>query len=228
MVDKAVELAETHGWFLTRQFENEANADIHSRTTAREILDDFAGERLDYWVTGFGTGGTLKGVARVLAQGAAGDQDRRLRAGQRADARQRHRRRRATPTARPPAGHPAFKPHPMQGWTPDFIPKLTGDAVDAEADRPASLPIAGAEAMRLQPRAGAARKASSSASPPARRFAGALQVAAERAEGRQHPLHAARHRRALPDHAAVRRHPGRHDAEELAISRSTPGAQLPA
>src|SRR5918996_4440278 len=66
MVAKAVELARTHGWFLTRQFENEANADFHSRTTAREILADFAGQRLDYWVTGFGTGGTLKGVARVL------------------------------------------------------------------------------------------------------------------------------------------------------------------
>src|ERR1700674_4460801 len=66
MVKKAVELAETHGWFLTRQFENEANADMHSRTTAREIVNDFAGKRLDYWVTGFGTGGTLKGVARVL------------------------------------------------------------------------------------------------------------------------------------------------------------------
>ena len=66
MVAKAVELAEKHGWFLTRQFENEANADFHSRTTAREIITDFAGERLDYWVTGFGTGGTLKGVARVL------------------------------------------------------------------------------------------------------------------------------------------------------------------
>src|SRR5688572_18097380 len=68
MVTKAVELAEAHGWFLTRQFENEANADFHSRTTAREIVTDFAGERLDYWVTGFGTGGTLKGVARVLAK----------------------------------------------------------------------------------------------------------------------------------------------------------------
>jgi len=66
MVQKAIELAETHGWFLTRQFENEANADYHSKTTAREIIDDFAGERLDYWVTGFGTGGTLKGVGRVL------------------------------------------------------------------------------------------------------------------------------------------------------------------
>src|SRR5690348_9817185 len=68
MVIKAIELAKTHGWFLTRQFENEANPDFHSRTTAREIIDDFAGDRLDYWVTGYGTGGTLKGVARVLAK----------------------------------------------------------------------------------------------------------------------------------------------------------------
>ena len=68
MVNKAIELAKTHGWFLTRQFENEANPDMHSRTTAREIVDDFKGEKLDYWVTGFGTGGTLKGVARVLAK----------------------------------------------------------------------------------------------------------------------------------------------------------------
>src|SRR5438128_7843711 len=68
MVNKASELAKAHGWFMTRQFENEANPDFHSRTTAREILDDFAGERLDYWVTGYGTGGTLKGVGRVLAK----------------------------------------------------------------------------------------------------------------------------------------------------------------
>src|SRR3954453_19998810 len=66
MVNKAVELAEKNGWFMTRQFENEANPDMHSRTTAREIVNDFKGEKLDYWVTGFGTGGTLKGVARVL------------------------------------------------------------------------------------------------------------------------------------------------------------------
>src|ERR1051326_7338697 len=68
MINKTIELARTHGWFMTRQFENEANPDYHSRTTAREIMDDFAGERLDYWVTGYGTGGTLNGVARVLAK----------------------------------------------------------------------------------------------------------------------------------------------------------------
>ena len=66
MVEKAQELAKTHGWFMTRQFENEANPDIHERTTGREIIADFAGEQLDYWVTGFGTGGTLTGVSRVL------------------------------------------------------------------------------------------------------------------------------------------------------------------
>src|ERR1700742_1188819 len=68
MVQKANELAAQHGWFLTRQFENEANADMHSRTTAREIIEDFKDTNLDYWVTGYGTGGTLKGVARVLAK----------------------------------------------------------------------------------------------------------------------------------------------------------------
>ena len=57
MINKAVELAAAHNWFQTRQFENEANADMHARTTAREIVDDFQGEKLDYWVTGYGTGG---------------------------------------------------------------------------------------------------------------------------------------------------------------------------
>jgi cysteine synthase A len=68
MLAKATELARAHGWFLCRQFENEANADMHSRTTAPEILEAFADTPLDYWVTGFGTGGTLKGVARVLRE----------------------------------------------------------------------------------------------------------------------------------------------------------------
>jgi len=66
MVAKALELAQRHGWFFCRQFENEANPDFHSKTTAVEILEDFKGDQLDYWVTGMGTGGTLKGVARVL------------------------------------------------------------------------------------------------------------------------------------------------------------------
>ena len=129
MLAKAVELAAAHGWFLCRQFENEANADIHSRTTAREILQDFEGERLDYWVTGFGTGGTLKGTARVLKEKrpetkiivCEPDNSQLLGSGiaqaGKAD-------------GSPDGSHPAFRPHLMQGWSPDFIPKLTRDAVD--------------------------------------------------------------------------------------------------
>src|SRR6202034_4228047 len=124
MVAKAIELAEKHDWFLTRQFENEANADMHSRTTAREILDDFEGQALDYWVTGFGTGGTLKGVARVLAKERP---DTKIVVSEPEDAPMlssgipQQRNADGTPTA----GHEAWKPHPMQGWSPDFIPKLT-------------------------------------------------------------------------------------------------------
>jgi len=129
MVKKAIELAETHGWFLTRQFENEANADIHTRTTAREIITDFAGQRLDYWVTGFGTGGTLKGVARVLSKERP---ETKIVLCEPADAplvssgTKQERNGDGSPAAR----HPAWKPHPIQGWSPDFIPKLTGDAID--------------------------------------------------------------------------------------------------
>src|SRR6185312_3616065 len=130
MVRKAIELAETHGWFLTRQFENEANADMHSRTTAREIIDAFAGEPLDYWVTGFGTGGTLKGVGRVLAKERP---ETKVVVCEPADAplltsgKEQARNADGTPSA----GHPAWNPHPLQGWSPDFIPKLTADAVEA-------------------------------------------------------------------------------------------------
>src|ERR1022692_1211675 len=127
MMAKAAELAKTHGWFLTRQFENEANPDMHSRTTAREIIDDFSGERLDYWVTGYGTGGTLKGVARVLEAErpetkiiVCEPEDAQLLGSGVEQVRK--------PDGSPGAPHPAFKPHPMQGWTPDFIPKLTEDA----------------------------------------------------------------------------------------------------
>jgi cysteine synthase A len=147
MLAKAVELAETHGWFLCRQFENEANADVHTRTTAQEILADFAGESLDYWVTGFGTGGTLKGVARALRQqspatkivAAEPDNSQVLASG--------------IPQPRTADGavaqsHPKFRPHLMQGWAPDFISRLTEDAVAAGwVDE--IVPVAGEEALRL-------------------------------------------------------------------------------
>ena len=147
MLAKAVELAEEHGWFLCRQFENESNADMHSRTTAPEILADFEGERLDYWVTGFGTGGTLKGVARVLKKERPDtrivvcepDNSQLLGSGI---------EQQRTAEGAPAASHPNFRPHLMQGWSPDFIPKLTEDAVSHEyIDE--IVPVAGADAMRL-------------------------------------------------------------------------------
>jgi cysteine synthase A len=146
MVKKAVELAEKHGWFLTRQFENEANADMHTRTTAREIVADFAGGRLDYWVTGFGTGGTLKGVSRVLAKERP---DTKIVVCEPADAPMLSD---GTPQERNPDGsavksNASWKPHPLQGWSPDFVPKLTADVVATGViDR--ILKVSGADAMR--------------------------------------------------------------------------------
>ena len=135
MVNKAVELAAKHGWFLTRQFENEANADMHSRTTAREIVDDFAGEKLDYWVTGFGTGGTLKGVARVLTKEHAGHQDRGVRAGRRADAHERHRSRSASADGSPAAAQPGVEAASDAGLEPGLHPEAHRRRGRHEGDR---------------------------------------------------------------------------------------------
>ena len=140
MVKKAVALANKNGWFLTRQFENEANADFHSRTTAREIINDFAGERLDFWVTGFGTGGTLKGVARVLEKERP---ETKIIVAEPAEAPMltSGTPQQQNPDGSPAAGHPAWNPHPIQGWSPDFIPKLTGDAIAAKyVDRIITIP----------------------------------------------------------------------------------------
>jgi len=147
MLAKAVELAEKHDWFLVRQFENEANADAHSKTTAPEILNDFADRKLDYWVSGFGTGGTLKGVSRVLKEKSpdtkiivcepdnspilgSGIPQERLADGT------------------PRDSHPLFRPHLMQGWSPDFIPQLAEDVVDAKLID-GIVPIDGNDALNL-------------------------------------------------------------------------------
>jgi len=145
MVRKAAELAAAHGWFLTRQFENEANADMHSRTTAREIVADFAGQRLDYWVTGFGTGGTLRGVSRVLAQErpetkivvCEPSDAPMLSSGLPQD---------TLPDGSANGSHPSWKPHPLQGWSPDFISKLTRDAVASDLIERV-ITVTGADAM---------------------------------------------------------------------------------
>ena len=223
MVAKAVELAKARGWFLTRQFENEANPDIHSRTTAREILEDFKGEALDYWVTGYGTGGTLKGVSRVLAKERP---DTKIVVCEPADAQllgsgtgqERN------PDGSAAAAHPAFKPHPMQGWTPDFIPKLTADAVDLKViDR--VIPILGADAMRcsreLAQKEGIFVGISAGAT-----FAGALQVCREAPKGAtvlcMLPDTGERYL-STPLFADI---PADMTEEEIAISRSTPTAQM--
>jgi cysteine synthase len=129
MYQKAVELAEANGWFLARQFETDANARIHENTTAREILADFAGGRLDYWVTGYGTGGTVTGVSRVLRKERPETKiilcepaNAQLVGSQKAQERRED--------GSPAASHPAFEPHPIQGWTPDFIPLVLQESID--------------------------------------------------------------------------------------------------
>ena len=180
MVIKANELAKKNGWFLTRQFENEANADYHSRTTAREIVDDFAGERLDYWVTGFGTGGTLKGVGRVLAKERP---EVKIILSEPADAPMvtsktaQERNSDGSPASR----HPAWKPHPIQGWSPDFIPKLTGDAVDMDlVDK--VITIAGPVAMQCSKQLASKEGIFAGVSAGAT-FAAALEVAKDAPKG---------------------------------------------
>ena len=145
MYTKAKELAEENGWFLASQFETSANADIHEATTAREILADFEGERLDYWVTGYGTGGTVSGVSRVLRKERPDtkiiltepDNAAILGSGYittRNEANQ------------PTEGHPHINPHPIQGWTPDFIPYVLQEAID-HGGYDERLPVAGADGI---------------------------------------------------------------------------------
>ena len=179
MVAKAQELAEKHGWWQSRQFENPANADIHARTTAREILADFEDIVLDYWVSGFGTGGTLNGVSRVLKAESPQtrimvcepDNSQLLGSG----------------TAQPRnddgsnATHPSFRPHLMQGWSPNFIPHLVEQVTDVD-NIDELVPVDGNLAMQcardLARKEGIFVGTSSGAT-----LAGALQVAAKAPAG---------------------------------------------
>jgi cysteine synthase A len=144
MVRKAEELAAKHGWFLCHQFENEANWKYHEKTTGPEILADFEGKRLDYWVTGYGTGGTYHGAGKAIK---AARPELKIILAEPEDAgllksgicQERNE------DGSPAATHPAFKPHPIQGWTPDFVPKVLEDApseLDSEL-----LPIPAAAAI---------------------------------------------------------------------------------
>ena len=223
MYMKAKELADANGWFFARQFETEANALIHENTTAREILGDFAGSRLDYFVTGYGTGGTVAGVARVLRRerpetkiiltepanaalvNSGIPQERSAEGG-------------------PAASHPAFEPHPIQGWTPDFIPLVLQEAIDNRG-YDSLIPVAGAEgiatARRLAAEEGIATGISGGAT-----LAVALQVARSAAPGSVVLA-------MLPDTGErylstplFEPYGADMNTEELAISASTPGYQL--
>ncbi|GFE50023.1 cysteine synthase A [Roseobacter cerasinus] len=131
MYRKAVELAHANGWFLASQFETTANADIHEATTAQEILGDFEGKQLDYVVTGYGTGGTVTGLGRVLRNARP---DTKIILSEPANAQlvgsgiaqERD------ANGAPAVGHSAFEPHPIQGWTPDFIPAVLQEALDKD------------------------------------------------------------------------------------------------
>ena len=178
-VTKTQELAKAHGWFMTRQFENEANPAYHAKTTAREILEDFKRDKLDYWVTGFGTGGTLNGVARVLSKESKNTkivvcepaEAPMLSSGQ---------EQKRNADGSPAEGHPAWKPHPMQGWSPDFIPKLTGEVDLKHVHKIVTIP--NGDAMKasqdLAKKEGIFVGITSGAT-----FAGALQIAATAPKG---------------------------------------------
>ncbi len=145
MLAIARKLAKDNGWFLCRQFDNEAGPDIHSKTTAAEIIRDFGPDGLTAWVSGFGTGGTLKGVARVLREQSpatriiVAEPENAPLVGsgipQELDS-----------AGEPAKSHPVFHPHPMQGWSPDFVSKLTRDALAAHMVD-ATVGVSGHEAI---------------------------------------------------------------------------------
>src|SRR5215211_687374 len=225
MYQKAVELAEANGWFLAHQFETRANAAIHEATTAREIINDFAGSRLDCFVTGYGTGGTVVGVGRVLRRERP---DTRIVLSEPANAQlvgSGHAQQRG-PDGAPAGSHPNFEPHPIQGWTPDFIPFVLQEAIDASLYDEV-IPIAAAEAIKwtksLAQKEGIFTGISGGAT-----FGVARQIA-ERAPSGSVILCM------LPDtgerYMTTPLFEGidaEMNDEELALSRSTPGYQFPA
>lgn len=224
MVKKARELAAEHGFFQVSQFENEANAEFHANTTGPEILSDFAGKRLDYWVTGYGTGGTVSGAGRVIR--AARGHETKIILSEPAvaplvssgEAQERE------DDGSPSVTHAAFTPHPIQGWTPDFIPKITAGALDAgivDEVMTVAPEVAIATSKQLARTQGIFAGISAGAS-----VATALQVAEKAAPGSviltMLPDTAERYLSTplFGDIAADM------DDDELALSKSTPGYQI--
>lgn len=222
MVVKAKELAEANGWFLAHQFETKDNADIHESTTAREILGDFDGKRLDHVVLGYGTGGTVTGLGRVL-KGARPDLKITLSEPANAALVQSGDAQARNGEGEPAATHPAFAPHPIQGWTPDFIPLVLQETLD-KGYHDALLPVTGEESIawsrKLASQEGILAGISAGAS-----LAAAIKVAEDAPEGSV--LLAM-----LPDtgerYLSTPLFDGieaEMDAEEAALSVSTPGFQ---
>lgn len=225
MYRKAAELADKHGWFLARQFETEANADIHEATTAREIINDFKGDRLDYVVTGFGTGGTVAGLTRVLRKERPDTKIILCEPGNATMIASGIAQERGADGS-PASSHPAFEPHPIQGWTPDFIPLVLQEVLD-NGGYDELIPVSGLDgiawAKKLAAQEGILTGISGGSS-----FAIAMQLA-ERAEPGSVIL------AMLPDtgerylstplFADI---PEDMDDEERALSASTPGFQMAA
>jgi cysteine synthase A len=141
MIKKAAELASEHGWWQPKQFENPANAEVHRTTTAQEILNDFSDRSLDYWVSGFGTGGTFSGVSQALREHSPNTQimicepdNSQLIGSGVAQVR--------NPDGSHSQSHPSFRPHLMQGWSPDFIPTLVEQALETNS-YDATIPVDG-------------------------------------------------------------------------------------
>ena len=224
MYRKAVELAEANGWFLAHQFETRANADIHEATTAREILADFAGKRLDAFVTGYGTGGTVVGVGRVLRRERPEVRivlSEPANASLVADGRPQAR----APDGAPASSHPAWESHPIQGWTPDFIPLVLQEAIDSRLFDEVR-PVSGAEGIRWA-RALAQKEGVFTGVSGGSTFAVARQVAEAAPDGSvvlcMLPDTGERYL-TTPLFEGVE---AEMDDEELALSRSTPSAQFP-
>ncbi|HKE96651.1 MAG TPA: cysteine synthase A, partial [Povalibacter sp.] len=160
MVRKAEELARKHGWFLARQFENPANPEYHRNTTGPEILSDFAGRRLDFWVTGWGTGGTLTGAGEMIKKARP---DTKIIVSE--------------PAAASLLSGAEFKPHKIQGWTPDFVPAVLNREVPDEI-----LPVTDDEAIQAS-RALAAKEGIFCGISSGGTFAAALKVAQKAPNG---------------------------------------------
>lgn len=223
MYRKAQELAAANGWFLASQFETHANATIHEHTTGREILADFPAGSLDYWVTGYGTGGTVTGVARVLRKESPATRIILTEPANAALLGSGHAQARRDDGS-PAESHPAFEPHPIQGWTPDFIPLVLQEAIDGSY-YDELIPVSGADGMswsrQLAQSEGIFTGVSGGST-----FAVAMQIA-ERADSGSRILCM------LPDTGERYLSSPLFDGiaevmsdDELALSRSTPGFQL--